>query len=626
MGAGGSGLTSPLSRFMVLCPWLADDVSSAPPGVLPMNPRYQELPQAQGRPWPRPASALRRLWRDGYSQAALRGDVMAGLVVGVVALPLSMALAIAVGAPPQAGLYTAIVGGFLAAAFGGSRMQVTGPTAAFIVILAPIVDEYGMGGLLTAGLLAGLMLIAFGLLRLGRLIQFVPHPVTTGFSAGIAVVIALMQTKDLFGLDISAAGGHGLGHALGAMWDARDTARWQEAVVGLSTLALLVGLPRITRRVPAPVVVLPIIAALTWAASMFADSFAVETIGTRFTWTLGDVVGHGIPSVPPVPALPWALAGPGGEPFTLDIPVLRALLPAAFAIAMLGAIESLLSAVIADGMSRTRHDPDAELVGQGVANLVTPLFGGIPATGALARTATNVRFGARSPVAAMVHAGVVLVAVLALAPLVAFLPMAALAGLLLLVAWNMSEARHFIHTLRVAPRGDVFVLVACFALTILFDMVVAVTFGVVLSALIFMRRMADVTSGGVASSGDDDSEEAGTEGVLVYRVSGPLFFGAAQKAMASLQHIDDVPARGVVLRMEDVPSIDATGLVALESALHELTERGVVVALSGLGAVPLRLVTDAGLLDGVHVAAFADRHEAMAFAAGMSRTDETTSN
>jgi SulP family sulfate permease len=571
------------------------------------------------------APALRASLR-GYRRSDLTRDALAGAVVGVVALPLSMALAIAVGAPPQAGLYTAIVGGFLAATFGGSRMQVTGPTAAFIVILAPIVDEFGMAGLLTAGLLAGLMLIAFGLLRLGRLIQFVPHPVTTGFSAGIAVVIALMQLKDLFGLDVSGGGGHGLGHALNTMWEARSTARWQEAAVGLSTLALLVGLPRITRRVPAPVVVLPVIAAIAWATSTFVDAFTVETIGTRFTWSLGNMVGHGIPSVPPAPALPWVLPGAGDEPFTLSVPVLRALLPAAFAIAMLGAIESLLSAVIADGMSRTRHDPDAELVGQGIANVVTPFFGGIPATGALARTATNVRFGARSPVAAMVHAAVVLLAVLALAPLVAFLPMAALAGLLLLVAWNMSEARHFIHTLRVAPRGDVFVLVACFALTILFDMVVAVTFGVVLSALIFMRRMAEVTSGGVTSGSEEDMDEAGAEGVLVYRISGPLFFGAAQKAMASLQHIDDVPARGVVLRMEDVPSIDATGLVALESALHELAERGVVVALSGLGPAPLRLVTDAGLLDGVHVAAFADRQDAMAFAAGTSRAGEATGN
>jgi SulP family sulfate permease len=440
-----------------------------------------------------PGAALRASL-EHYTAGDLRRDVLAGLVVGVVALPLSMALAIAVGAPPQHGLYTAIVAGFVVAALGGSRTQVTGPTAAFIVILAPIYSRFGLGGLMVAGTMAGLLLMAMGALRLGKLIEYIPYPVTTGFTAGIGTVIAALQLKDALGLRLDPsvarpiAGDHFF-ERVGWMWQMRHTARASELFIAALTLGVLVFLPRLTKRVPA----LPLAAIVAVGLHAWLGWFHVETIATRF---------GGIPRVPPLPELPWNAPGPGGEPLPLSfgdlhqvavsLRTLRQLFPSAFAIAMLGAIESLLSAVVSDGMARTRHDPDAELLALGTGNVVAPFFGGIPATGAIARTATNIRSGGRTPIAAMVHALTVLAAVLALAPLIAFLPMAALAALLLLVAWNMSEAKHFVHAVRVAPRSDVAVLFTCYFLTVAFDMVIAVSVGIVLAALLFMRRMAEV--------------------------------------------------------------------------------------------------------------------------------------
>jgi SulP family sulfate permease len=540
-----------------------------------------------------PAAALRSTFREGYSGAAFRQDVLAGLVVGIVALPLSMALSIAVGAPPQHGLYTAIIGGFVVAALGGSHTAITGPTAAFVVILAPLFARFGLPGLLVAGAFAGLILILLGLFRLGRLIEFVPYPVTMGFTAGIAVVIAILQVKDLLGLRLQASPDHFL-ERIHAMWAARGSANPAELGLGLATLAVLISFPRITRKVPAPLVALPLAAGAAWFLHREFPGFQVQTVGSRFQSIVDGRVVPGIPSTPPLPVLPWTLPGPSAAPFHLDFNTLQALLPGAFAIAMLGAIESLLCAVVADGMTRSRHDPDAELLALGVGNLLVPLFGGIPATGAIARTATSIRYGARSPVAAMVHAVTVLLGVLALAPLIAHLPMAALAALLLLVAWNMSEARHVVRMFRTAERADVFVLIVCFILTVVFDMVVAVVAGLMLAALLFMRRMATLTKVRLVGGRRAPIPAGATDGVLVYDIEGPLFFGAAHQAMQALLTTSE-HTRAVVFDLDQVPHIDSTGLVALESALRTLEQRKVEVVLSGLRSQPRRLLRRAGL-------------------------------
>lgn len=526
-----------------------------------------------------PARALRESLRQGYGKAQLRSDILAGLVVGIVALPLSMALAIAVQAPPQHGLYTAIVAGFLVALFGGSRTQVTGPTAAFVPILFPIVANYGLGGLLIAGIMGGMILVSMGLLRLGKLIEFIPHPVTTGFTAGIATVIGALQLKDLFGLTLKKQPDHFF-ERIHEMWAARSTGSGWELGIGLLTLAILVVLPRLTKKIPAPLVALPVAAFAAWLLCRSHPEIHLNTITSRF---------HGIPQTPPLPILPWHAAGAGGKPFHLDFNMFQALLPGAFAIAMLGAIESLLSAVVADGMARTKHDPDAELMAQGLGNIVCPFFGGIPATGAIARTATNIRSGAKSPVAAMVHALTILAAILVLAPLIGYLPMASLAALLLLVAWNMSEAKHFIHILRVAPRNDVAILLVCYGLTVATDMVISVTTGIVLAALLFMRRMALLTKTRIHEGHHPAVPRGMSEGIFVYDIAGPLFFGAAQKAMATLGVIAD-KARVVILRMDQVPDMDATGLVALESALERLEHHKCMTIIVGLQRQPRRLL------------------------------------
>lgn len=532
-----------------------------------------------------PAYALRDAFREGYGRQHLRSDILAGTVVAIVALPLSMALAIAVGAPPQHGLYTAIVAGFVVALLGGSRLQVTGPTAAFVVILAPIVANHGIGGLLVAGLMGGILLVLMGLLRLGRLIEFIPHPVTTGFTAGIAVVIATFQLKDLFGLAMPHPPDHYF-ERIAAMWNARGTASLWEFGVGGTTLALLLIVRRITQRIPAPLIVLPLAAIACWILTKTVDGFQVATIASRFHDT------NGIPQSPPLPVLPWAMAGAGGRPFELTFDTIRSLMPAAFAIAMLGAIESLLSAVVADAMARTKHDPDAELLALGVGNILCPFFGGIPATGALARTATNFRSGGRSPIACMVQAVTVLLIMLLLAPLIGYLPMTSLAALLVLVAWNMSEYKHFVHALKVAPKSDSGVMVLCFVLTVAFDMVVAVTVGVILAAMLFMKRMANLTSTKLLSGTHPELPKPLPEGIVLYDIDGPLFFGAAQRAMGALDIVSN-KTRVAILTMEDIPMMDATGLVALESAIEKLGRMRCVAILSGLQSQPAQLIQDA---------------------------------
>jgi SulP family sulfate permease len=552
-----------------------------PPGVLDATPVR------------RIAAALRAVLREGYDAHALRADLMAGIVVGVVALPLSMALAIASGVPPQHGLYTAIVGGFLIALLGGSTVQVSGPTAAFVVILAPIAARFGLGGLLVATLAAGVILFAMGAAGMGQFIEYVPYPVTTGFTAGIAVVIGTLQLKDFLGLTVARMPEHYL-ERLGALLKALPTLRLADVAVGVLTLAVLALWPRFNRRVPAAIVALTIAAVTPPALARVVAGFEVATINTRFSYEAAGVRRPGIPREPPRPVRPWRLPGPDGAPLHMSLDLLRELMPAAFAIAMLGAIESLLSATVADGMTRRKHDPDAELMAQGIGNVVAPFFGGIAATGAIARTATNVRSGARSPLAAVFHSLVVLSAVLILAPWLGYLPMAALAALLLMVAWNMSDSQHFAHLLRVAPRSDVAVLLTCFTLTVVFDMTVSVTAGVLMAALLFMRRMAEVSGVELVGEGHPALAEPLPRGVVLYDIAGPLFFGAAQKAMRSLQAMEGRHVRVVVLDMEHVPAVDATGIVALESLVARLNEGGIKVIVVAIQAQPLRALARAG--------------------------------
>lgn len=539
------------------------------------------------------AAALRASLRERYDAAALRADLMAGIVVGVVALPLSMALAIASGVPPQHGLYTAIVAGFVIALLGGSTVQVSGPTAAFVVILAPIAARFGLGGLLVATLAAGVILFAMGAAGMGQFIEYVPYPVTTGFTAGIAVVIGTLQLKDFLGLTVARMPEHYL-ERLGTLVRALPTLRLADVAVGILTLALLTQWPRVNRRIPAPIVALTLAALAPLVLSRAVPGFQVATINTRFSYEAAGVRHPGIPREPPRAVLPWRLPGPDGAPLRMSLDLLRELMPAAFAIAMLGAIESLLSATVADGMTRRKHDPDAELMAQGIGNVLAPFFGGIAATGAIARTATNVRSGARSPLAAVFHSLVVLAAVLLLAPWLGYLPMAALAALLLMVAWNMSDSKHFAHLLRVAPRSDVAVLLTCFTLTVVFDMTVSVTAGVLMAALLFMRRMAEVSGVELVGEGHPGLEEPLPRGVVLYDIAGPLFFGAAQKAMRSLQAMEGRHVRIVILDVEHVPAIDATGIVALESLVARLNEGGVKVIVVAIQAQPLRALARAG--------------------------------
>lgn len=540
------------------------------------------------------ATALRRSLRQGYGAAELRADLGAGLVVGIVALPLSMALAIASGVPPQYGLYTAIVAGLAIALAGGSKVQVSGPTAAFVVILAPIAARHGLAGLCLATLLAGGLLVALGYARLGRFIEFVPHPVTTGFTAGIAIVIGVLQLRDFLGLEVAELPAEFV-ERVEVIVRALPTARWQELLVGVVTLGVLLGWPFLSRRVPAPLVALGAGTGLAALLAAWLPGAEVATIASRFSYLAADgSTVAGIPQLPPLPVLPWHLPGADGAPIPLTWELLRELVPSAFAIAMLGAIESLLSAVVSDGMTGKTHDPDGELVGQGIGNLLAPFFGGFAATGALARTATNVRAGARSPIAAVIHALFVLAAVVALAPWLGLLPMAALAALLLQVAWRMAEARHVVHVLRVAPRSDILVLLSCLALTVLFDMVVAVTVGIVLASLLFMQRMASESRTELVDQAELDLERPLPDSVVLYRIAGPLFFGAANKAMTTLRTVARKGVTVVVLDLRSVPVLDATGLVALESTVSKLRHGGLVVVLAGIQGQPLRALAKAG--------------------------------
>jgi SulP family sulfate permease len=429
-----------------------------------------------------------------------------------------------------------------------------------------------------------------GLLRFGTLIQFIPYPVTTGFTAGIAVVIATLQLKDFLGLSIDHMPEHFTEKVM-ELFRALPTINWADAGIGGGTLVLLLFWPRLTRRVPAPLVALPLAAVAALVLVKINPEWTVATIRSRFAT---DAMPSGIPQAPPTFVLPWMEPDAGGSQLSMDLDTFRALMLAAFAIAMLGAIESLLSAVVADGMTGLDHDPNAELLAQGVGNVVAPFFGGFAATGAIARTATNVRNGGRSPVAAFVHAIFVLAAVLALAPLLGYLPMAALAALLLVVARNMAELKHFLYVLRVGPKSDAAVLLTCFGLTVIFDMVIAVSFGIVLAAVLFMRRMAEVSGIKLVGAQHPQLSEPLPQGMLLYEINGPLFFGAAQKAMSSLRAIGS-GVKVVILDMQSVPAMDATGLVNLESTIRRLHSDHILIILGGVQPQPMEILQRAEL-------------------------------
>lgn len=528
-------------------------------------------------------SALIGSLRDDRAAKTIRhsiqANIIAGITVGVIALPLSMALAIAIDVSPQYGLYTAIVAGILIALTGGSRVNISGPTAAFVVVLIPIVHQYGLGGLLIAGMMAGIILVLMGLARLGRLIEIVPYPVVIGFTAGIGVVIATLQIKDFLGLSNVVTSGDyftKVSHIVQAL----PSIDGYEALVGGVTLAILILWPKLKSRIPGHLIALLVGSILAWLLSQIGHHAPVETIASRFHYMIGGVSGQGIPPVIPTFNWPWALPGKTGEPISVSFDLFRALLPAAITIAMLGALESLLCSVVADGMSGRKHDPNDELIGQGIGNMIAPFFGGIPATAAIARTAANIRAGGTTPLSAVVHGLFILLSIMFLAPLLGYIPMASMAALLLMVAWNMSEAHHFIRIIRIAPRSDTLVLITCFSLTVLFDMTVAVAVGMGLAAVLFIRRNIQLTESRLVTEhalADRERDEA----IAIYDINGPLFFGTARLALKNLSVVN-TKIRIVILDMAEVTMIDMSAIVAMESIVETLAQKQITLIISEL--------------------------------------------
>jgi len=520
-------------------------------------------------------------WKEKYSLSRFTRDLIAGITVGIIAIPLAMALAIGSGVAPQYGLYTSAVAGIVIALTGGSRFSVSGPTAAFVVILYPVSQQFGLAGLLVATLMSGVFLILFGLARFGRLIEYIPLSVTLGFTSGIGITIGTMQIKDFLGLHLTQVPEHYL-QKVGALATALPTFNPGDAAIGVVTLGTLIFWPRLGIRLPGHLPALLAGCAVMMVVNLVGGH--VATIGSQFHYVLADgTQGNGIPQLLPQLVLPWNM--PGSD-FTLSWASLQALLPAAFSMAMLGAIESLLCAVVLDGMTGTRHKANGELIGQGLGNLVAPFFGGITATAAIARSAANVRAGATSPVSSVIHALLVILALLILAPLLSWLPLSAMAALLLMVAWNMSEAHKVVNLLRTGPKDDIIVLLICMSLTVLFDMVIAISVGIVLASLLFMRRIARMTR--LAPVNVEVPED-----VLVLRVIGPLFFAAADSLFTDLA-TRCTGKRIVVLKCDAVPVLDAGGLDAFKRFVERLPE-GCELRVSNLEFQPLRTMARAGI-------------------------------
>ncbi|WP_455366358.1 C4-dicarboxylic acid transporter DauA [Kaarinaea lacus] len=526
-------------------------------------------------------SALRRSFITERSASSLRSNLLAGLTVGVIALPLSMALAIASGVAPQHGLYTAIIAGIVIALTGGSKVNISGPTAAFVVVLLPIVQEFGLGGLLVAGLMAGGLLVLMGIARLGRLIEVVPYPVTVGFTAGIAVVIGVLQIKDFFGLPIESLDGHFL-NKLVIIIKALPSAHWQETLIGALTLLVLVLWTKIKSRVPGHLVALLVGTVVAMLLNNGSEDYSIATIGSRFHYELSGVTGDGIPPFLPTFSWPWQQPGADGSPIGLSFELIHSLIGPAIAIAILGAIESLLCAVVADGMSGKKHDPNDELIGQGIGNIIAPFLAGIPATAAIARTAAAIRAGASSPLASVVHGLFILITILYLAPYLSYIPMSALAALLVMVAWNMSEARHFVRIIKVAPREDTITLLTCFSLTVVFDMVIAVGVGMGMAAMLFIRRSIQLTEIKRLESMEEHPHlENLPKEIVIYDINGPLFFGSAQKALKSVTTVNP-DIKVVILDMSDVPMLDMSAIIVMESIVSSLQKQGIGLVFNNL--------------------------------------------
>lgn len=516
--------------------------------------------------------------REGYDFNLFKTDSLAGLTVAIVALPLSMALAIASGASPDKGLITAVIAGFLISFFGGSRVQVGGPTGAFVVVVFNVIAQHGYDGLLIATFMAGLILIAAGAFKIGRLIKFIPHPVVTGFTAGIAVIIASSQVKDFLGLSLDNVPADFL-PKWQAYFGAITSVHLATLLVGGGALAVIVLLRKFAPKLPGFLIAL-ILAAVVVAVL----KLPVDTIGTRFP---------DMPTSIPMPSLPdvsWARIGE--------------LLPSAFTIAFLAGIEALLSAVVADGMTGTRHRSNQELIGQGVANLGSVMFGGLPATGAIARTATNIKAGAKTPVAGMMHALFILAFVLFGSSLMAYVPMAALAAILFVVAWGMGEIDRFIALLRM-PNSDRAVLLLTFGLTILVDLTVAIGVGVTLASLLFMARMSETVQldngNALDHDGDYDVDDLTQrddlpKGVEVFRINGPVFFGVAGELLDAMRRIGRTP-KVIILRMRLVPMLDASGVTMIEEFIEQARLSGARIILSGVQPQPEKMLARIGLSD-----------------------------
>lgn len=514
----------------------------------------------------------------GYSGAQFGKDLTAGVIVAIIALPLSIALALASGVTPEQGLYTAIVAGFVISMLGGSRVQIAGPTAAFATIVAGIVAENGFSGLVLATLIAGILLIVMGVLKLGSLIKFIPYTITTGFTTGIAVTLIIGQLKDFLGLTFVNSPIETI-EKVEEVVHQIHTFNYEAFIIGIVSLAVLIIFPKFIKKIPPSIFAIVISAVLVKVFDM-----NVNTIGSLYT----------ISSSIPLPSLPE---------FSFD--TVKAIIPDAFTIAVLAAVESLLSCVVADGMTGSRHNSNTELIAQGAGNIASALFGGIPATGAIARTAANIKNGGRTPVAGMVHAIVLLLVLVVLMPYAALIPMPTIAAILFVVAYNMSEWREFVGIVKKAPKSDTLVLVVTFVLTVVFDLVVAIIVGIILATVMFMKRMSDVTDAYGWEEIDENTDDASIklkkvpENTLVFEITGPIFFGASTKIADVIKH---GKKQVLILRMRSVPAIDATGLHSLETIIKTCKKQGKTLILSHVNEQPMHSLEKAKLLDEVLIA------------------------
>ncbi|MEG1622066.1 MAG: sulfate permease [Alistipes sp.] len=520
-----------------------------------------------------------------YSRAAFLSDLMAGVIVGIVALPLAIAFGIASGVSPEKGIITAVIAGFVVSLLGGSRVQIGGPTGAFIVIVYGVVQQYGEKGLLVATLMAGVLLVLMGLFRLGTVIKFIPYPIIIGFTAGIAVTIFTTQIADFFGLNF---GGEEVPGDFIGKWVLYfrhlDTINWWNTLIGVSSLLIIVLTPKVLRKIPGSLVAIVVMTLVVWLLRQYADIGGIDTIGDRFT----------IRSELPAATLP-----------ELNWEAVRSLFPVAVTIAILGAIESLLSATVADGVIGDRHNSNTELIAQGAANLLTPLFGGIPATGAIARTMTNINNGGRTPVAGIIHAVVLLFILLLLMPLAQYIPMACLAGVLVFVAYNMSGWRIFRALMR-SPKSDVIVLLITFLLTVVFDLTIAIEVGLLIACVLFLQRVMETTEISVIHNQIDPKQEIDANqneeqlkipaGVEVYEIAGPYFFGIATKFEDLMSQLGD-RATVRIIRMRRVPFIDSTGIHNLTTLLEMSHRDHITMVLSGVNDTVLAALTRAGLYE-----------------------------